>query len=490
MKILFINPPVFNDIGRVLADTPPLGLLYLAAYCEQNGYPETKIIDADAAKLTWSQLEEVFIKEKPDIVGITGPSLVIPALIKTAELARKNLPGGKIITGGFGSTKEPEKVLKLGNFAVDFIVMGEGEITFLELLKKIESGANDFSEISGISYLDNNKNLVTTSQRDYIKDLDSIPWPAYHLLYPEFSRYGGMHAKYKEMGSPNAVMVASRGCPHRCLFCSLGSRMYRYRDPKKVVDEMESYLDRFQVKSIQLYDDEFIGLSPKQNEWIEELCNEIISRGLNKKLSFLVQGRCSQFVELETLKKMREANIVWVWWGVESGSQKVLDLIKKDIKVENVIKDFYLAKMAGIKSLMFIMIGFPGETPADIKLTAKLIKKVKPDEVRIHIVTPYPGSEMRKYLEENNLLETTEYYKFDTRNNVIHHTKEMTAEEIKKYYRMLIFRFENGYWYFIKFFAKSLLTIDGWKKLIKRIRMFFEYIFNWSKINISKSSNG
>ncbi len=485
MKTLLINPPVFNDIGRVLADTPPLGLLYLAGFIEKNGYPDVKVIDADVARMSWEDLRNLLIKEKPDIVGVTGPSLVLPALFKTVEIARQNLPNCIIVTGGFGSTKEPEKVLKATNQAVNFIVMGEGEVTFLELIKRIESKAKNFNDINGLAYLDQNGNLVITDSRNYIKDLDSLPWPAYHLLYPGFSKYKGMHAGYKEMPKPNAVMIASRGCPHRCTFCSLGSRMYRQRNPQEVVKEMEFYKNKFQVNSIQLYDDEFIGLSSLQNEWISQICAEIIKKGLNKKLAFLVQGRCSQFVELETLKKMREANFVWIWWGVESGSRKILDSIKKDIKLENVIRDFALAKKAGIKSLMFIMIGFPGETPADIKLTAKLIKKVKPEHIRIHIVTPYPGSELRKYLEDNNLLETTDYYKFDTRRNIIHHTNEMTAEQIKHYYRLLIFRFENGYWYFIKFFAKSLLTLGGWRKLFKRIKMAFNYFLGWLKINSS-----
>jgi radical SAM superfamily enzyme YgiQ (UPF0313 family) len=130
------------------------------------------------------------------------------------------------------------------------------------------------------------------------------------------------------------------------------------------------------------------------------------------------------------------------------------------------------------------MVGFPGETPADIKKTADIISRVKPDKVRIHIVTPYPGSALRKYLEENNLLETVDDYKFNTRTEVIHHTFEMSAEEIKKYYRMLLWRFENGNWYFIKFFFKSLLTTDGWRKFFIRIDKAYNYFFDWLKTGI------
>lgn len=482
MKILLINPPVFNDIGYVMAAAPPLSLLYLAGFLEKNNYKDIKIVDADISKMTWDMLRDFIRKERPDLIGITSTSINLPALIKTAILAKNTLPEIKIIVGGFGPTVEAEKVLKEARGIVDFVVMGEGELTLLELTQKIENRIEDFSKVRGIAYLKRDGSLMKTESREYIQDLNIVPWPAYHLLNVDYTKYIGMPAQYKEMPRPTMVMLASRGCPHRCTFCSLGSKMYRQRNSKDIVDEIEFYATNFGAKSIQLYDDEFIGMSPNQHQWIEKICDEILKRGLHKRLAFLVQGRCSRFVNLEILKKMRQANIVWIWWGVESGSQKILDFIKKDIKVEDVGYVFSLAKQAKIKSLMFIMIGFPGETPADIKLTADLIKRVKPEQARIHIVSPYPGSELRKYLEEHELLETDDYYRFDTRRTVIHHTNEMSAEEIKKYYRMLVFRFENGYSYFLKFFLKSLLAKDGWKNLFRRLRTATNYVRGWREL--------
>jgi len=486
MKILLINPPLFEDLGNVRASTPPLGLLYLAGFLERNNYSDIGVIDADAARLGWSDLQKLLIENKPDIVGITASSFILPALFKTAEMVHESLPNCLIVVGGFGPTTEPEKVLKDSNKAISFVVMGEGEITFLELVERIDNQSLNFDDINGLAFLNKkDDNLVITQPRAYIENLDSLPWPAYHLLRPNFSEYAGIHAQHsqKEMKWPIATMFASRGCPHRCTFCSLGSKMYRQRSPKDIVAEIEFYRNEFGINSVQIYDDEFMGLSHQQNRWIEEICEEIIKKGLHKKLAFLIQARCSHFIELKTLEKMKEANFVWIWWGVESGSQKILDFIKKDIQVKNVIRDFALAKQAGIKSLMFVMIGFPKETPADIKLTVKLIEKVKPDEISVHIVSPYPGSELRKYFEEHNLLETTDYYKFDSLTNVIHHTEEMTSEEIKKYYQMLVFRFRNGYWYFVKFLIKSLLTVDGWKKIPKRVKMIVDYILGWLKIS-------
>lgn len=488
MKILLINVPVFNDVGRPKSQTPPLGLLYLAAYLEKNGFPETRVIDTDLAKLTWQNLEKLFIKEKPDVLGVSGPSFAIPAMIKTVEIARRALPDSLIIVGGFGPTKEPERILKAANRAVDLVAMGEGEITLLEVAKRKESGGKNFEDIAGLALLSKDGNLTLTKPRGFTMNLDSFPWPAFHLLYPDFSKYHGapLHPeRYKEMKFPRATMLASRGCPHRCTFCSLVTRPYRQRTPKDVVAEMEFYKNKFGVKSIQLYDDEFIGMSPQQDEWIKEFCDELLRKKLD--LPWLVQGRCSPFIKLETLKRMKEAGCCWIWWGVESGSQKVLDIIKKDIKVENVYRTFGLTREAGIKSLMFIMIGFPGETPDDIKLTIQLIEKIKPDDVAFHILSPWPGSELRGYLQSNNLLDNADdYYRYGTNMDVSHHTKEMTADEIRKYYRLLIFRFGHSRWHFIKFGLKSLGTVDGWKKLSKRIKIVLEYFWGWLKIKINR----
>ncbi|MDD2753529.1 MAG: radical SAM protein [Candidatus Portnoybacteria bacterium] len=482
MKILLINPPVCNEINHASSSAPPLALLYLAGYLRQNGYPDIKVVDAEASRLTWDKLKELLQKEKPDIIGATGVSLIFPALVKTVKLVKKTLPGAKIIVGGFAATTEPEKILRESSGAISFVVKGEGELTLLELVKKIEKQEADFRQVKGIAYLDQQGQFITTEPREYIKDLSTVPWPAYDLLDKDPTTYKGMPHDFEGMRRPVAVMLTTRGCPHRCAFCSLGSKMHRERDIKDAVDEIEFYHNKFGANSIQLYDDEFIGMSPKQNERVVAFCDEIIRRGLNKKLSFLTQGRCSQFVDLPTLKKMREANFVWIWWGVESGSQKILDFIHKDITIASVKRTFDLAKQAGIKRLMFIMVGFPKETPADIKLSADLIKKVKPDQVAIHIMSPYPGSELRKYLEEHKLLDNDDYYSFDTRMTVNHHTEELSAQEIKKYYQMMIFRFETGYWYFFKFLLRSLASANGWKNLGRRVRTAFSYLLAWGKM--------
>lgn len=490
MKILLINPSAFADTGKAKTNSPPLNLLYLAGYLEKNGYSQTKIVDADRLKMTWDDVAELFSKEKPDIVGIGGTVLYMPAIIKTARKAKEILPQSLIIVGGYGPSNEPEKVLRMGG--TDIVVVGEGEETLLELVKTREAGHNQFQNIKGLAFLDDENKLVLTPKRDYLRDLDSLPMPAFHLLTPDFSVYPGTPLdpkKFYEMKKPIITILGSRGCPHRCVFCSLGSKMYRPRSPKKIVDEIELAKKRFGVKSVAIYDDEFVGMSPQQNEWIKEICNEIIKRNLG--LKFLTEGRCSQYIDLATLKKMKEAGFAWLWLGVESGSQRLLDeVIHKDITIPNVYRAFALAKEAGLKTLMFMMVGFPTETPADIKMSIDLVEKIKPDAVTFKIASPYPGTQLRKYLEEHGLLDNKleewgDYYRMTTDRYVNFHTKEMTAEEIRKYHRLLMFKFGHERGYFIKFGLKSLASVDGWKKIFKRMRIVAENLFDYSKIKTS-----
>lgn len=475
MKILLINPPLCN-FRPSSAHAVPLGLLYLAAVIEKAGH-EAKVLDADNLRLTWDELKQKLSEETPDIVGITATTLSMMALSETAKVAYQVLPKAKIIAGGFGPSLEPEKTLH-ENPEIDLICLGESEETIVDLLKSWQNNT-PLSRVSGVIFRDGDK-IVKTAPRQPPMDLDSIPFPAYHLLEPSFEKFKGIHLNYEGMRRPIIVMFASRGCPHRCIFCSLGSRLVRFRSPKNIVDEIEKYVKKFKVGSVQLYDDEFIGMSPAENQWVSEICDEIIKRGLNN-IGYLVQGRCSKFIELATLKKMKQAGFCWIWWGVESGSQGILDSIKKDITAESVKRTFTLARQANLKSMMFIMVGFPEEREEDIKKTADLIAKVKPDSVRIHIATPLPGSEMWQILKQENMIDDYNFLNYDMRSHAVHHTKYFSGQEIIKNYEMLKFRFEQGHKKFVKIILNSFMSLHGLKSLPRRTKKALNYGMRWLK---------
>lgn len=481
-KILFINPPLHNFLGGCHSETTPLGLMYLAAVLKKNNY-QAKIIDAEALLLSWSDLAEKIKRENPAIIGIGCTSLSLPALIKTAEISRQVCPHAKIITGGPGVTFEAQRILKENNF-IDLVVMHEAEETILEIMAWL-TDKKSLTEIKGLAWRKNNQ-IIINPPREFINDLDSIPLPAYDLLNPKLTDYSGMHRGYQsyDMPMPNAVIMASRGCPHRCIFCSNSKIRNRRRNPKKIVDEIE-YCQKLGAKSIQFYDDEFIGTHRAQNKWIIEICDEIIKRKLTH-LSYLVQGRCSPFVELEVLQKMRTAGFNWIWWGVESGSQKVLDLMKKDTNLDEIRRCFKLSKQAGLNSLMFLVIGIPGEEEKDVYQTAKLVEEIKPERVRFHIITPFPGSELWQTLKEKNQIDEYDFINYDTRFKAVHHTDQMSQQKIEELYKMLVLRYESDKRNWLRIFKNSFLSIKEFKLLPGRIIKILKLTPRWLKVKFVK----
>ncbi|MFA6428766.1 MAG: radical SAM protein [Candidatus Buchananbacteria bacterium] len=481
IKIIFINSPVFNFLGGSHSETTPLGLMYLAAVLERAGFV-AKVIDAEALQLSWEDLGKKIVTEQPDLIGVSSFTLGLPALFKTVAIAKQLRPQAKIIVGGPGPTYEPERVLTEGK-EIDLVVRGEAENTILDIMEWFQ-GKKSEEEIRGITFRKNDQ-IINNQAQVYVDDLDSLPLPAYHLLEPSFSGYSGIHrGGYYDLVMPNAVIMASRGCPHRCIFCSNKSVKMRRRKPVKIVDEIELCL-KVGAKSIQFYDDEFIGSSPDQNQWIEDICDEIIKRGLTG-VGYIVQGRCSRWIKLETLIKMKQAGFKWIWWGVESGSQRVLDAIRKDTKIEEIKESFSLARQAGLKSLMFLMVGLPGEKEEDAILTGRLVEEIKPDLVRFHITTPFPGSELWEMLKSKNQIEDYNLLHYNTRYTAVHHTDELSAKKIEEIYQMLVFRYESNKKNLLVVLLKSFLSVREFKKLPQRLKKIFIFVPSWIKIKISK----
>jgi len=466
MKVLLINPPSWIHSKVHMDMNPNLGLLYLAAVLEKAGY-EVKVIDAECLRYTWKALRRKLEDEMPDIVGITCTTFSYMSLKETVKIAREILPHSKIFIGGPHVTALVGESL-LENRAADIAIIGEGEQTLLELIKLIEENG-PINRVNGIVFRSGDE-IVFTSRRLPIKDLDSIPFPARHLLQPNITMYRGNEPL---VSKPETVMIWSRGCPHRCLFCSnpvFGRQQTRYRSPKNIVDEIEMLHDKYNIKSIFVYDDELVGMSEYQNGWLMQVCDEIISRGLND-IIYKCQGRCSQYVKFEVLKKMRKAGFLCVMWGVESGSQKVLNAIKKDITTKNIVETFKLAKLSEIRNLAFIMAGNVLETREDVRKTISLLKRIEPDYVQVTATTPLPGSELwniavsKNWIKSNDL---SQYFMFKP----ISRTDWMSLEEIVKMKKLLEleglrFNIKTG-------IIDTFTSLNGLKRLPQRTFRFMK----------------
>ncbi|HDI46267.1 MAG TPA: radical SAM protein, partial [Candidatus Methanomethylia archaeon] len=282
-----------------------------------------------------------------------------------------------------------------------------------------ERGASSLKEIKGIAFRDEGK-VIVTPPRPLIQNLDEIPFPARHLLPMD---------KYTVLGQQTVIghVMSSRGCPFRCIFCSssrIFGRVWRGRSPKNVVDEIEELCDKWKAKHIEFADDTFT-LNMKR---AEEISKEIIRRGLD---IFWACGARVDTLRRELVQWMKKAGCHVIYIGVESGSQRILNLLKKGIRLEQVIKAVKWLKEAGMEITASYVIGTPGETKEEVERTIKFAVKLDTDFAQFTAMTPYPGTEVYEYAKREGLLLTNDWSKFTTIKPVMR-TKELSAEEIEK----------------------------------------------------------
>ena len=372
MKVLLLNPPMYygayNQAGRVYLDKsyPPLGLAYIAAVLKQEGYNAEVF---DLVDVSFDDAKKLIEKEKPEIVGISCNLTDYRwGAFRLAQIAKQINPNTKVIMGGSHATHLYEQVLT--KFPVDIIVRFEGELTFLELIKAIEA-KTDLRSVKGIAFKLGSK-IVRTEDRPPIDDLDSLPFPLHSSF--EFDRYVHYSApasfKGKAVGKLISInIMASRGCPHHCVYCSIAQfwpRKCRLRSPKNVVDEMQVLYEKFGVMHFNFFDDLFT----LNQQRVIEICKEILSRKLDVCWECVTRV---DFVSKELLAWMKKAGCVSISYGVESGSDVVLKAINKRQSRAQVARAFQMTHAAGIKAYILLMIGNLQESDRTIDETIEPI---------------------------------------------------------------------------------------------------------------------
>jgi len=386
LKVLLINPPIKNlittNIPKIVdlerGYNPPLGLLYLASYTQKHTGHRIEVLDAIVEELNYSGIKRRIRKIKPDLVGIQVMSFTLIDALLCARIVKRIDEDIPVIFGGPHPTIFPQETVNLTE--VDYVVVGEGEVTFKELIENINN-PTELRKVKGLVYRRNGE-IIDTGPREFIKNLDNIPFPARELT--PYKRYYSLIAKR----SPITTMITSRGCPYRCLFCDrpqLGKK-FRARSAGNVVDEMEECL-KMGIKEVLIYDDTFT----VDRERVLNICGEILKRGL--KISWDIRARVDN-VDEEMLKRLKEAGCKRIHYGVEASSQKILDILKKEITLRQVKDAFRLTKEAGVSTLAYFMFGSPGETGEEIRNSIKWAKELKPDFVHFSITTPFPATDL------------------------------------------------------------------------------------------------
>jgi len=414
MKILLISPPTDSVIKRVVGTTgPPLGLAYLASMIKDEH--DVAIIDSIVENLNFEMARKKIKKFDPDVIGITSTTSMIPDAYKVANIAKEINENVKIVIGGPHVTFLPEKTMEECK-SIDFVVRGEGEITFKELMGALEK-EKDLEGIKGLTFRKDGR-IINNLPRELIKNLDELPLPSYELLPME---------KYQADGIKFGTVMTSRGCPFNCAFCSSSlqfGKRWRGHSDSKVIEELKHLHEEYKVREIEFLDDTF---TLNRSRAIK-IAKRIREEGLD--ISWTASSRVDLFTD-EVAQAMKKGGCHTVYFGIESGSQKTLDFIGKKITPEQSVAAVKKAKKHKLRALGAFIIGFPEETNDDIKETMKFSKKVGVDYAQFTIATPYPGTRLWKYAISKNLILTFNWRKYTTLDPVMK-LKNFTTQQITK----------------------------------------------------------
>lgn len=450
-RVLLIRPPatIIKSIEpKSLA--VPLGLAYLGAVLEDNY--DVKILDAMAEGFE----EELFLNDgmlryglssdkmrdkirefSPDVVGIS--CLFSVQFVNALDVCRiiKKIDENIItILGGSHPSALPQEVLK--EKEIDLVVMGEGEKTLEELLGAINEGA-DFAKIDGIAYRVG-EDIFVNAKTKYIKDLDSLPFPARHLLpmdkYFEVNRPHGSTALRK----PNTVVISSRGCPGRCVFCSIHTvwgKAFRARSAENVLMEIEHLIKRYGIKEVQFGDDNLI----LDKERAKKIFRGIISRKMN--ISWNAVGGVALWkLDEELIQLMKESGCYRLSLPIESGDQYVLDnIIRKPVDLNKVRPMIDIANKYHIKTDALFVIGLPGETKKQLQNTFKYVRNLPVDNINFFFATPFPGTELLKICQDKKRLRPNFDYRHLRAGEVNIVSPEFTRQELERMVARELIRF-------------------------------------------------
>jgi anaerobic magnesium-protoporphyrin IX monomethyl ester cyclase len=434
MKVLFIEPP--KDVWFVMGEylPPPYGIIQLAAYLEREvKNVEIKVLDCNAQQLDWKDMENQIEYFDPDVVACSALATCNTyVVLRTLETVKKVNPNILTVAGGQHFTALAQDSLEAYP-EIDVIVRGEGEITFADLISKVDRGS-PFSEIKGISFRHNGEILHNPS-RPLIEDLNDLPYPGYHFVKDLVHKYHFSAMSGRKM--PYALIEGSRGCPHRCTFCSQWCHwqgLWRKKSPRRIADEMEFCFQNYGSRFIWLTDDNFgVGNNAK------ELANEIIQKGISEDLMWFTQARCDDVIKhRETLPKLRKSGLRWILLGVENSKQSTLDTFKKNITPEDVKRAVKILKKNDIFGQAMFIIGERKDTAESIEESRKFINKLDPDFVIFGILTPFPGTELFEEAKKNVWIEDSNWAHYDMVHAIIPTetlSRKRVQEELYKCYK-------------------------------------------------------
>ena len=381
----FINEDLKEQ--QIMKPYVPLGLLYISAYLEKNEI-ENEVFDSTFS--SFENLTNYILQQLPDHIGIYVNLMTKVNVLKIISFIKKNdlLKNIPIILGGPEVRNHTENFL---NHGADFIIVGEGEETCLELIQKLNAGKiGELNLVNGIRYKDKNGKIISTPERIKIRDLDALPFPNRKKvdLFKYLDVWKSHHGK-------NAISISTmRGCPYTCKWCSRAvyGLSYRRRSAEKVVEEIIEIQKVYSPDTLWFVDDVFT----VSHKWLQEFRDEIKTKNI------IVNYECitrADRLNEEVFQLLKDSGCFRVWIGAESGSQKIIDAMDRRVDVNQVREMIRMAKKFNIEAGTFIMLGYPGETEEDIEETIHHLKSSNPDHFTITVAYPIKGTELYQEVE-------------------------------------------------------------------------------------------
>ena len=407
-SVVLINPPMTledrygKEMKQFGAVSEPLGLAYIAGYLENNNVP-VRIIDAPAQQMSAEQIVSDIGLANDNIVGISILTTTFSVVKDLCRSIKNAIPHCMIVLGGPHSTVLPERTLE-EILEADIACIGEGELTMAAIAQCEDD--NNINHIEGICYRRNGE-IIRNPDRPFIRNLDEIPPPARHFL--PMDRY---HLTASRVSGDTfcPTIIVARGCPFKCSYCSRTfGRTFRAHSIERIVEEIKDLIQTYQIRQINIEADT---LTVKKT-FLRDLCHAIIENGIQRKIKWTCESRVDT-IDADMLKLMRQAGCWQISYGVETGSQRLLNLINKGVTLTQVEQAFRLTKKAGISIRGFFMLGLPTETRQESFETIAFAKKIDPLWAQFTITVPYPGTQMFDELDRAGQIRTYDWRCYNT----------------------------------------------------------------------------
>ncbi|MEJ2201031.1 MAG: radical SAM protein [Desulfuromonadaceae bacterium] len=394
-RILLVHPLGYNveaaggDISRLANIMPPLGLASIAAFLEQRGI-RASLIDCYAhPAASRRRIRDTLLAERPAYLGLSCTTASFLDGVRLAELARELLPGIGIVFGGTHVSALRERLLR--EFPViDCLVVGEGELTLAELL---EAGIDRAETVPGLVCRSRDGEILFTGYRETGLELDELPFPAYEKLAGFPAAYRLPIFNYPK--APNTSCISSRGCPYACSYCdrSVFRRSFRYNSANYLYEHLRYLRDRFGIRHVNFYDDQFTFNRPR----VEAFCRLLVDRPLGMTFNCAVRA---EHVDAELLRRMKTAGCWMASLGIETGDAELLAQHRQNADLGMLADRVRLIKQAGIRTKGLLMMGLPGESEASIRRSMEYVFSLPLDDFNLAKFTPFPGSPLYQNIHE------------------------------------------------------------------------------------------